>query len=86
MAGFDYSTEAELFPSRNRKSKRQPFAYRRFAQAADAIRFAIEELPDRSSLNSFFLEGGAMNSIEKSAIITGEYWLLVYRTCPNFAQ
>ena len=42
--------------------------------------------PNRSSLNSFFLEGGAMNSIEKSAIITGEYWLLVYRTCPNFAQ
>ena len=45
MAEFDYNTEAELFPSRNRKSKRQPFAYRRFAQAADAIRFAIEELP-----------------------------------------
>ena len=45
MAEFDYSTQAELFPSRNRKSRRQPFAYRRFAQAADAIRFAIEELP-----------------------------------------
>jgi len=45
MAGFDYSTEAELFPTRNRKSWRQPLGYRRFAQAADAIRFAIEELP-----------------------------------------
>ena len=49
MAGFEYGTEAELFPSRNRKSRRQPFGYRRFEQAAHAIRFAIEELPsDRS--------------------------------------
>jgi hypothetical protein len=36
MAEFDYSIEAELFPTRNRKSRRQPFGYRRFAQAADA--------------------------------------------------
>jgi hypothetical protein len=43
MAGFDYNTEAELFPSR--KFKRRPVGYRRFARAADAIRFAIEELP-----------------------------------------
>lgn len=53
MAEFDYNTEAELFPSRNRKSKRQPFAYRRFAQAADAIRFAIEELPSESLLGAY---------------------------------
>ncbi len=45
QATFDYSNEAELFPTRSRKSRRQPIGYRRFARAADAIRFAIEELP-----------------------------------------
>jgi hypothetical protein len=45
QAKFDYSNEAELFPTRSRKSRRQPIGYRRFARAADAIRFAIEELP-----------------------------------------
>jgi hypothetical protein len=53
MAGFDYRTEAELFPTRNRKSRRQPFGYRRFAQAADAIRFAIEELPADALLGAY---------------------------------
>jgi hypothetical protein len=53
MAIFDYSSEAELsrtasevglFLTGGRKM-RQPTGYGRFARAADAIRFAIEELP-----------------------------------------
>jgi hypothetical protein len=45
VIGFDYNTPAELFPSRNRKSKQQRIGYRRFARASDGVRFAIEQLP-----------------------------------------
>ena len=45
MATFDYNAAAELFPPRLRKSSHRRFGYRRFAAAADAIRFAVEELP-----------------------------------------
>ena len=45
MVTFDYSGEAELFPPRNCKYPHQRFGYRRFAVAADAVRFAVEELP-----------------------------------------
>ena len=44
VSKFDYSAPAELFPARNRKISTK-IKYRRFAQAADAIRFAIEQLP-----------------------------------------
>jgi hypothetical protein len=53
MSEFDYGTEAELFPTRNRKSRRQPLGYKRFDQAADAIRFAIEELPPELLLGAY---------------------------------
>ena len=42
---FDYDASAELFMQRQKDRKRQPLVYRRFASAAEAIRFAIEEFP-----------------------------------------
>jgi hypothetical protein len=53
MSAFNYSSQAELFPTRNRKSRRQPLGYRRFDRAADAIRFAIEELPTQSLAGAY---------------------------------
>jgi hypothetical protein len=50
---FDYSVEAELFPARNRRYGRRPVGYRRFARAADAVRFAIEELPPELLVGAF---------------------------------
>jgi hypothetical protein len=41
MSEFDYKASAELFVAAGRSGLR----YRRFARAADAIRFAIERLP-----------------------------------------
>jgi hypothetical protein len=49
---FDYDAAAELFPSRKQKSRRKPIGYRRFGHAADAIRFAIEELPPECLLGA----------------------------------
>ena len=49
---FDYEAVAELFPVRNRKFSRQFARYRRFDRAADALRFAIEELPPRLLLGA----------------------------------
>ena len=44
MSEFDYKAAAELFPTRRRIPRRQPLGYKRFAQAAQAIRFAMEDV------------------------------------------
>jgi hypothetical protein len=49
---FDFDAPAELFPSRNRKIVNK-VKYRRFERAADAIRFAVEELPEPLLLGAY---------------------------------
>jgi hypothetical protein len=44
MNEFNYKAAAELFPTRRRIPRRQPLGYKRFAQAAQAIRFAMEDV------------------------------------------
>ena len=49
---FDYGIPAELFMGKRKAGARQPLSYRRFATAAEAIRFAIEELPAAGRLDA----------------------------------
>jgi hypothetical protein len=51
MAAFDYNAEAELFPNRGMRGR--PVGYRRFNRAADAIQFAIEELPPQALVGAW---------------------------------
>jgi hypothetical protein len=50
---FDYSMEAELFSAKGGNFRRQPLGYKRFARAADAIGFAIEELPPHCLVGTY---------------------------------
>jgi hypothetical protein len=50
MGKFDFNAPAELYPARSRVGHR-PIGYRRFDTAAQAIRYAIEEMPNE------FLDG-----------------------------
>ena len=54
---FDYGIPAELFMSKPKGGARQPLRYRRFATAAEAIRFAIEELPAVRALGAWMKAG-----------------------------
>jgi hypothetical protein len=52
MARFDYDSPAELFPSR-RNLRTTRVTYRRFATAAEAIRYAVEVLPAAAFLGTY---------------------------------
>ena len=53
MAIVNYNAEAELFPPRRRSFSRGPIGYKRFKSAAEAIRFAMEELPPELLLGAY---------------------------------
>jgi hypothetical protein len=53
MSAFDYTAEAELFPARSWKISACRVTYKRFAKAAEAVRYAIEELPPKHLLGTY---------------------------------
>ena len=54
---FDYGVAAELFMGKRKGGPRQRLTYRRFATAAEAIRFAVEELPAVRALGAWMQVG-----------------------------
>jgi Arc/MetJ-type ribon-helix-helix transcriptional regulator len=50
---FDYGTSADLFSLTNRRGRRQPLNYRRFTSAAEAVRFAVEDLSPQRLMGTY---------------------------------
>ncbi len=52
LDGFNYGAPAELFPSRVKKGRGR-ITYKRFDTAAEALRFAVEEIPGPVLLGAY---------------------------------
>ena len=73
MPPFDYSAPAELFLAKRTKSRREK--YRRFATAAEAIRYAVEDLRTPRAFGAWLEVGDErFNSVEIQRLYEdGEY-------------
>jgi hypothetical protein len=72
MATVNFDAEAELFPPIRRSFSRGPVGYKRFKSAAEAIRFAMEELPPDLLLGAYLeveenrFDGSAIRQLYES--------------------
>lgn len=62
---FDYNASADFFAMKSRNGRRRPLSYRHFASAAEAIRYAVEEIPAEELVGALIeTEGSRYNSKE----------------------
>ena len=67
---FDYCSPAELFTAKRKGGLRQGLGYRRFATAAEAIRFAVEDFPAIHTLGAWMQVGDERSKAMKSIACT----------------
>jgi hypothetical protein len=72
---FDYTALGELYPTRGYKRRPGSVTYKRFDVAAEAIRFAMEELPREFLLGTYLeVDEERFNSSEiRSLYESGNY-------------
>jgi hypothetical protein len=68
LNGFDYGAPAELYPSRIKKGRGR-ITYKRFDTAAEALRFAIEEIPAPALLGAYLEVNEARFGIEEIRLL-----------------
>jgi len=73
---FNYDAMAELFPSR-RFAKSQVTQYRRFAKASEAVRYCIEEMPEKALIGSYLeVKGQRFEGVAIRALYENEAYPL----------
>jgi hypothetical protein len=79
---FDYELPAELFTTKPKGGARSRLGYRRFATAAEAIRFVVEDFPALRTLGAWMQVGDARYDSEEIRRLyqSGDYPLR-RRTC-----
>lgn len=64
MDPFDFKAPAEVFASNGRGAARRPMTYRRFANGAEAVQYAMEALPPEMLFGAVLEAGGSRFSVE----------------------
>ena len=68
LNGFDYNAPAELYPSRIKKGRGR-ITYKRFDTAAEALRFAIEEIPAAVLLGAYLEVDEARFGVQEMRVL-----------------
>jgi len=68
LNGFDYNAPAELYPSRIKKGRGR-VTYKRFNTAAEALQFAIEQIPPAVLLGAYLEVDEARFGVQEMRVL-----------------